>query len=289
MHVNRILVPTDFSDTANHAEAQAIALATRHGAQLRLFHVVEPYWAPPPHMTDAVRDYLDTLVREANTRLASTVDALRGAGVDASYATAQAMPPNDAIVNAVETYAPDMVVIGTHGRRGLQRFILGSVAEKVLRTVPVNVLSLNVNAPLVGADRSYARVLVPIDFSAYSRRALDVAFDLLADDGVLHVVHVLHAPVYPAFYPGGFAAAPFLPPTTDLVEEHLTRWLGERHAVRDVRLGDPLHEILEARNETDAELIVMGTRGLTGLEHVMMGSVSERVVRRSPVAVLTVH
>ncbi len=289
MRVHRILVPTDFSETANHAEAQAIALARRHGAQLQLFHVIEPYWEPPPHLTDAVRDHLEQLELEADTTLASKVDTLRASGVNVSYATSQHVPPTTAIVNAVEKYGPDLVVIGTHGRRGFQHFVLGSVAEKLLRTVPVNVLSLNVDAPLVAADRSYARILVPIDFSDHSRRALDAAFALLADDGVLHVVHVVHAPIYPAFYPGGFAPAPIAPPMTVLVEEHLTRWLGERNAARDVRIGDPFHQILEARAETDAELIVMGTRGLTGLEHVMLGSVSERVVRQSPVAVLTVH
>lgn len=289
MRLNRILVPTDFSDTAQHAEAQAVALARRHGAELQLFHAIEPYWEPPPHLTETVRDYLETLELQADTTLASKVDTLRAGGVNASYATARHLPPIDAIVNGVETFAPDMVVIGTHGRRGFQHFVLGSVAEKLLRTVAVTVLSLNLDAPLVGADRSYARVLVPIDFSDYSRRALDLAFELLADDGVLHVVHVVHAPVYPAFYPVGGALAPIAPPTTALVDEHLTRWLGARDAARDVRVGDPFHQILEARTETDAELIVMGTRGLTGLEHAMLGSVSERVVRQSPVAVLTVH
>lgn len=290
MRLNRIMIPTDFSDTGDHAEAQAIALARRYRSQLLLFHAVEPYGEPPSHLTPAARDFLEQLELQADTALCAKVDALRAGGVNASYATSRNVPPTDGIVDAVGTYEPDLVVIGTHGRRGFQRFILGSVAEKLLRTVPVNVLSLNVEAPLIDADRSHARIVVPIDFSDQSRHALDAAFALLAEDGVLHVVHVIHAPVYPAFYPGGFAPAAVIgAPMTDLIEEQLTDWLDGRSAVRDVRVGDPFHQILEAQQETNAELIVMGTRGLTGLEHALLGSVSERVVRRSPVPVLTVH
>jgi nucleotide-binding universal stress UspA family protein len=289
MHLDRILIPTDFSETANHAEAQAIALARRHHSQVLLFHAVEPYGEPPAHMMPAARDYIEQLELEADTTLCKRVDALRASGVNASYATSRNVPPITGIVEAVGTYEPGLVVIGTHGRRGFQHFVLGSVAEKLLRTVRVNVLSLNAQAPLIGADRSYARILVPVDFSDHSRPALDTAFALLADDGVLHAVHVVHAPIHPSFYPGGFAPAAVGPPMTALVEDQLNRCLGGRRAERDVRIGDPFRQIMEARDETDAELIVMGTRGLTGLEHALLGSVAERVVRRSPVPVLTVH
>ncbi len=289
MHLTRIMIPTDFSETADHAEAQAIALARRYHSQLLLFHALEPYGEPPAHLSPAVRDHLDQLELEADTTLSTKVDALRSSGMNVSYATSRNVPPAVGIADAVGTYEPTLIVIGTHGRLGFQRFLLGSVAEKLLRTVPVSVLSLNREAPLVEADRSHARILVPIDFSEYSRRALDAAFALLAQDGVLHVVHVVHEPVHPRFYPGGFAPAAVGPPVISLVEQQLTEWLGERRAVRDVRVGDPFHQILEAQKETNAELVVMGTRGLTGLEHALLGSVSERIVRRSPVPVLTVH
>lgn len=289
MRLDRILIPTDFSETANHAEAQAIALARRHHSQVLFFHAGEPYGEPPPHMMPAARDYLEQLELEADTTLSARVDALRASGINVSYTTSQNVPPTTGIVEAVKKHEPDLVVIGTHGRRGFQRFVLGSVAEKLLRTLRINVLSLSTEAPLIGADRSYARILVPIDFSDHSRRALDAAFALLADDGVLHAIHVVHAPIHPSFYPGGFAPAAVGPPMTGLVEEQLKQWLDGRRAECIVRVGDPFHQIMEARDETDAELIVMGTRGLTGLEHALIGSVAERVVRRSPVAVLTTH
>ena len=71
MRLDKILVPTDFSETADHAAAQAIELALRHGSQLHVFHVVEPYGEPPPNMMAVVRDYLDKLERDAEETLAS--------------------------------------------------------------------------------------------------------------------------------------------------------------------------------------------------------------------------
>ena len=289
MRWNKILLPTDFSETADHAEAQAIALARQHHSQLELFHVVEPYAEPPPNTMAVVRDYMDQLEQQAEWTLASKAEHARASGVDVTYAKTHHVRPLAAIADKVASAEPDLLVIGTHGRRGFQRLVLGSVAERLLRSVPVNVLTLNLDAPLIGGNRDCARVLVPVDFSDHSSRALQAAFSLLAGDGVLHLVHVVHTPAHPAFYPNPFAPSQTDATLTSDIRAHLDNWIGGRGAEPLIRIGDPAHEILEARTETEAELIVMGTRGLTGMSHLLLGSVTDKVVRRSPVAVLTVH
>ena len=159
-----------------------------------------------------------------------------------------------------------------------------------MRSVPVNVLTLSVEAPLVKRERGFTRILVPVDFSDFSKRALNAALSLLADDGALHLVHVVASPVYPTFYPGPVAAPVHADPAlTAKVREHLDRWLDGRNAELTVRDGDPSYEILDVGGDVKPELVVMGTRGLSGLSHVLLGSVTENVVRRAPVPVLTVH
>lgn len=290
MRLEKILVPTDLSKTAEHALEQAQVLARRSEAELRLLHVVEPYGEPPPHMAAVVSEFIDNVVRSATDRLTAKVEDLKADGMQATSAVARHVAPSEAIADAVESYEPDLVVIGTHGRRGFRRFFLGSVAEKVLRTVPVPVLSVGLDAPPFDVGRGPSRALVPVDFSETSRRALDLAFDLVGEDGHVHVVHVVHLPTMPAFYPAPAVAA--IAPTSgldDRVNAHLDRWLDGRDASLDIRVGQAAGGILDVCEERRPDLVVMGNRGLTGVEHVLMGSVADRVVRRASVPVLTTH
>jgi len=290
MRLKKILVPTDFSETAEHATAQAMELAAMHGSRIELFNVVEPYGAPPPNMMAVVREYMDSLEKEAEHSLASRVELMRSDGIDAHYSKSHHVSPIEAITDKAESLEPDLIVMGTHGRRGFQHLILGSVAEKVLRTVPTSVLTMSVNASLVKRDQGFAKIVVPVDFSESSKRALEAAYSLRAEGGTIHVIHVIDNPVYPTFYPG-----PVVPPVSgdpeleSKIREHLGAWLDSRPAELVIRDGDPSHEILEFGSEVKPNLLVMGTRGLTGLSHVLLGSVTEKIVRRAPVPVLTVH
>ena len=290
MRLDKVLVPTDFSETAEHATAQAIELAARHGSRLELFHVVEPYGEPPPNMMAVVRDYLDKLERDAEETLASKAEAIRADDIDVGYSKSHHVAPFEAIADKAEGMTPDLIVMGTHGRRGFQRLILGSVAEKVLRSIPINVLTLSLESLVVKRDRGFTRILVPVDFSEFSRRALEAAYSLLGDGGELRVVHVVDRPIYPTFYPGPALPAERVDPTlTGKVREQLDTWLDRRTAKLTVRDGDAFHEILDVIGEIEPELIVMGTRGLRGLEHFLLGSVTEKLVRHAQVPVLTVH
>lgn len=291
MRIETILAPTDFSETANHAVEQAMELSLRYGAALHLFHVVAAHHEGSGEVTSVLQDYLQTLEDDAQQSLALKVDVLRGNDIDVYYETSNADTPYDGIAAKAEALEPDLIVMGTHGRTGLNRLLMGSVAEKVLRHVPRGLLALNKKAPLIRASHAFERILVPVDFSEYSKRALELAVNLLVPTGELHVAHVVASPIHPSFYAGGvtqlFQLDPELPKR---IQEQIAEWL-EGQPVKSivVREGDIYAELEDVRGAVDAQLVVMGTRGLSGLDHLLVGSVAEKMVRISDMPVLTVH
>lgn len=290
MSIESILVPTDFSETANHAVEQALELALRTRAKLHLFHVIEPKVEGSTGVAGSLRDYLQTLEADAEQSLALKVEVLRGHEIDVRYSTASQVSPFDGVARRVEEIRPDLLVMGTHGRTGLDRLVMGSVTEKVLRHVAVNVLTLNKKSSVVRAAHAFERILVPVDFSDFSRRALAAAQALRVEGGRIRVVHVVASPIHPSLYAGGitrlFQLDPGMP---GRIGGNLESWLEGARAEIDVREGDVFTELMDVAEENGSQLIVMGTRGLTGLDHLLMGSVTEKVVRRSSIPVLTVH
>lgn len=291
MRVESILAPTDFSETANHAVEQAMELSLRYGAELHLLHVVEDHHGESSGAASAMHDYLRKLEDDAEQSLALKVDVLRGNNVAVQYETVSSTTPFDGIAKRVAELSPDVVVMGTHGRTGLNRLIMGSIAEKVLRYVPANLLALSRKAPLIRATHAFERILVPVDFSDFSKRALEMAVNLLVPTGDLHIVHVVASPIHPSFYAGGvtalFQVDPELPKR---IHDRITEWLeGQPVTSIEVREGDVFAELEDVRKKVDPQLVVMGTRGLTGLDHMLVGSVAEKMVRISEIPVLTVH
>jgi nucleotide-binding universal stress UspA family protein len=140
----------------------------------------------------------------------------------------------------------------------------------------------------------FRKILCPVDFSDGSRQAMRLAIDLLGPESQLVLVHAWQAPyVYgPEAVPPGAAFVE----TRTVAEQTLEKWrreaeqLGARRASAVLASGAPWHEIVEhARLDPAIDLIVMGTHGHTGLEHVLLGSVAERTVRQAPCPVLTVR
>ncbi|MCP4036961.1 MAG: universal stress protein [bacterium] len=139
----------------------------------------------------------------------------------------------------------------------------------------------------------FEKILVPVDFSGHSEQALKLALALVgAFEAELHLVHVFPeslalAPPYGPVLPADFGMQ-----IERSATDHFEQWQKE-HVAADVALtsyvrrGDPSRRICELAEEIGADLIVMGTRGTTGLEHVLMGSVAERTVRTADCPVLT--
>jgi len=129
MHIERILVPIDFSTNSMHALAAALSLTQRFGAELLLLHVVEPVYAAEPNMASAdLTTLLDAQERTADERLGRI---LVECGV-----------PAQVIMEVARRTATDLIVIATHGRTGLSRMLIGSVAERVVRRAGCPVLTV---------------------------------------------------------------------------------------------------------------------------------------------------
>ncbi len=288
MRLEKILFPTDFSETADHAFKQAVALAIAHQAKLHVFHSILLHSEDPRHLQTVLKGYAEHVEKEALDLLQKASGALEGKGLQVEFSTSRAFSPYEAIAEKADEFSPDLIVMGTHGRGGVGKLLLGSVAEKVLRHAPCNVLTLRKEAAIAGESDGLQRVLVPVDFTDFSRRALSTARTLVSDKGSLTVVHVVANPIHPSFYAGGitelFQLDPELP---SRIKTNLEEWLGDQPGEIIVTEGDASTEILKAAEKSRAEIIVMGTRGLSGLDHILMGSVTERVVQTAKVPVFT--
>lgn len=143
----------------------------------------------------------------------------------------------------------------------------------------------------------WKRICCPIDFSDASRAAMEVAADLARRfEADLMLLHAYPIPGY-TFPDGSVVASPkMMQDLADQAQKHLEEWrleaeklVGAPRVTAEKAVGEPAAEILEAARDARADLIVMGTHGRTGLEHALMGSIAERVVRRALCPVLTVR
>jgi nucleotide-binding universal stress UspA family protein len=288
MTLNRILLPTDLSESADHAMRQAVEMAAQHQGMLDVFHVVTIDREDPTHLEQALGEYLEKVEKEVFEDLSTRTEAIRTRGIKVEISTARSLSPQDAILDRIEDTKPDLVVMGTHGRSGVKKLFLGSVAESIVRRSPVDVMTVGREAKVAESEAGFDPILVPVDFTDYSERAIARAKNLLAENGRIVLEHVVSSPIHPSFYAGGmtrmFQVDPELPQR--IREKLKSLYDGPGELV--VSEGDVVEDILETATSRKVQLIVMGTRGLSGLDHVLMGSVTERVIRSAPVPVLSV-
>jgi nucleotide-binding universal stress UspA family protein len=199
--------------------------------------------------------------------------------------------PAERIVEYVDEKDVDLVVMGTHGRRGVDRMLFGSVTEEVVRTADCPTLTVRADAE-ASPEQAVRRILVPIDFSDASGTALDHAKEIALTYGAeLDLLHVVEQP----FYPSAYDIDPVSFPTqevVDRVEKQLGDMardqIGYEHVVVGATVGDPATTILDHIDDRDVDFVVIATHGRTGLERALLGSVTERVLRRSPSPVFVV-
>lgn len=295
LKIKKILLATDFSEGAEARLSHARDLARRAEAELHILyaHVLhgEPTEGSRRPATES--DAKDDLLR--------LVDRVAGEDVDKQDVRTKLVVERNvtaapAILDYAASEAVDVIVLGTHGRRGVRRLILGSVAEEVLRMAPCPVVTVRPSAEsLPGLGSGRPALLVPLDFSKHSANALRYAKELAALYGAhLDLLHVVEETLHPAFY--GIAIQSIYDAQPDIEEKSVAhmREMFERAAGPEVevnyeaRPGRAGTEIAAYAEEKKSDMIVMGTHGLTGLDHFLMGSTTERVVRRSPVPVFTV-
>lgn len=282
--IHRLLFATDFSLCAYHAEEHAAALSKAYGAIVDVVHVLELY----PGVYAAVQEHWET-----DGRLHEVVQRLQLPTVSVSGHQLIGTPSVQ-ICEAAMKYRADLIVLGTHGRTGLDHILLGSTAERVLTMAPCPVLT--VRAPKGAEDRhhkapiTFEQVLVPVDFSDCSLDALEYGIQIAKDFGAaLSLLHVLEPVAYDDDHM--LVQQDLLKSKIDsqfkpYVDAIQSTGISVREAVCG---GDPTDTILDWAGAKNCDLIVMGTHGRRGISHVLRGSVAEGVLRRAPCPVLAVR
>ncbi len=289
--ISDILVPTDFSESAHAALGTAIGLAKALDASVHVAHVLHSpvqlsalgQMPIPPDLWSQVRN-------SAARKLDEAAKTAAAEGVRARTHLTEG-PNAQAIVELADKIEADLIVMGTRGLSGLKHVMLGSVAERTVRLAHCPVLTVKANHT---GRLNPQTIVVPIDFSGTSSHALELARDLARAAGPAHIVlvHACEVPIELAMYAPDHSA-PFVEKLSEDASKRLASTLAD---LQDAGIsaeylllrGSPDAVINRLAEERKADLIAMGTHGRTGLPHLALGSIAERVVRTAPCPVLTV-
>lgn len=287
--IKNVLYPTDFSDVAEAAHAHAAYICKQFGATLHVVHARQDT-APDLKASQAYtvvekEDWSHSFQEYVNLQ---TPQRLQVDSIALAEISGQSI--SEILLEYANLKDIDLIVLGTHGHRGIDRILLGSTAEKIVRLAKCSVLTVGGKAHKMLAPK-LERILVPIDFSEFSLDALDIAKELAhsfsAEISLLHVFKPISFPL-----PYGVTAPNIL---TDEVRERTRRALdalGENANGVEVAIhtenGFPEYEITAFAQKNDVDLIVIASHGLTGFNRFIQGSVSQEVVRQAPCPVYTV-
>jgi nucleotide-binding universal stress UspA family protein len=284
----RILVATDFSEQAGRALDAALALASRTKGEVHLVHALEvalPLFEPYAVVLPA--DWVGEARRLAQDKLEKAQTKVKALGLTGTTHLGD-VPAAHAIADRAKSLGADLVVMGTHGHTGLKHVLLGSVAERTVEYAPCSVWTVK------GSSSANVRTVVAgTDFSEAAAGSLRVAAEWARGFGAkLHLVHALQIPM------------PLIAPYEVAIPEAVIEG-ARREAKRQLEeaaksvsgipvstelASTPAHAaLIDAATRLSAELIVTGSRGLTGVKHALLGSVAERTLRYAPCSVLTVR
>jgi nucleotide-binding universal stress UspA family protein len=291
LRLKKILATTDFSKISLVGVRYAVSLADKVDAGVALVHVIEP--APRFAGMESVvlaKDDAD-VIELAERELARLAEKESKKDLAVQSFVRHGKPFNE-IAALARSREADLVVIATRGYTGLKNIWLGSTAEQVVRHAPCAVLTVPPQNAKAAAFQ-LKRIVVPIDFSETSAQALPYAAALAEQFGaeiiLLHVIEWVAIPSELGSAPSAITEA-----DKGSVAKDLSRLrqevLGEQVPGRTiVRAGAPFQEITRAAKEMGADMIILTTRGYTGLQNILLGSTAERVVRHAECPVLVVR
>ncbi len=279
--VKSILIATDFSERSDRAVQRASMLARETDARLSLVHVVDD--DKPAEMA---RTEAGTAARRLSEQ-ADTLQEMYGISCDSQVIVAA---PFAGILEAAEKRNAALLVLGPHRRRVLHDVFIGTTAERTIRAAPRPVLMAN--APPTGR---YRNILLTTDMTELSRTALAVFHGLgISGQARLSIAHVFEDSALRLAMGRSFPAEDMKGHQSKSQEKAyhaLFEFLEgtgldlRAHHVR-LNMSSPADEIMEVARETDAELLVVGTHGKTGMDKLFLGSVAEQVLRLADIDVL---
>ncbi len=297
--VKKILLPTDFSESSVRTFKHALSLAEKYEAEVILLHVLVLY-QEDPHQAMGKFDTLKSFYEESEKRAGKLMEGIiseqMGGHAKLTQKITRGLDAADRILDIAKEEDVDIIFMGTHGHSGFRHFFVGSVTEKVVRFAPCPVMTIRESKEEFRSSGRYLRILFPVDFSVYSQHALKYAFSFAREyNAKVDVVHVVEQTIHPAFYSSGrISVFDIVPDLTERSTKALQDFVNENaqymvNAEYHVLEGAAHDEIIKFAEQHDNDLIVMGTRGLSGFEHFLLGSTTEKVFRKVDCPVLTIH
>jgi nucleotide-binding universal stress UspA family protein len=304
IEIRRILCPIDFSDFSRRALDHAVVVAKWYESTITLVHVspIVPLAAYAPGsgvVPSANLSPEDRAALLASLKQFAAPDAAAGVPFDYELAEGGAAAQ---ILNAAETLSSDLIVMGTHGRSGFERMILGSVTEKVLRKAACPVLSVPRSSPdaVPLPPVLFRRILCAVDFSDCSMQGLHYAMSLAQEaDASLTVLHVIELPpqvseVQGMMVGGAVSFQDYIEQAGEDGRKRLKDAVPD--AVREncrvetlLATGTPYREVLRVAAEQTSDLIVIGLHGRGPVDLLFFGSTAQQVVRSALCPVLTLR
>jgi nucleotide-binding universal stress UspA family protein len=287
--LDRILVASDLSETSDLALQAGASLALASGAELHAFHAVRqptfPYWQ------GLVQDHVrEAWVADACDDLARQVARVFGEGFQLNSSDVQVGDPTKLVSGQAEKVKADMIIAGPHSPRAAFDNLLGSTADRLIRSASVPCLVAK--GPL---DTPLSQILLPVDFSAPSNHCVTVAMDLLGKvllagkpDAPPAVIELLFVSAFASSLQRPISVRPLLEDLVNLARSRLPPGCEAKILPRILSAALPTDGISAAAERMDADLIVLGTHGYSTLGRAMVGSVASAVARSIPRSTLLV-
>ena len=294
LEVKRILCPLDFSEFSVRAYRHALSLAEHYRAKLVAQHTVEVWRHPSASFAATANlydEYCQTLRGDGMEQLKEFVKNYTYNKVQPELIVGEGIAA-DSILSSAQEQKSDLIVMGTHGLRGFDRLMLGSVTDRVMRRATCPVLavrepprdSVAANQPRHSPHR-LDRVLACIDFSEDSEQALNYAFSAAAEyHAELTLLHMLEK--VPSAAKTDAAIAEATAQLDKLIPPERSKALKIKTAVR---IGKPYQQIIQFAEEAQIDLVTMGVRGRGALDIAVFGSTTYRVMQLGSFPVLTAH
>jgi nucleotide-binding universal stress UspA family protein len=297
LKLKKILLPTDFSRCAEQALAHTVFLAEKYNAEIHLLHVLTLFEDQPILVNDEIAETeemirkLEDVVEKQLNKVVNYHDSDDLAIITTKKRAMSAAP---VILEYASDEDIDLIVMGTHGRRGLGHLLLGSATEEVVRMAKCPVFSVRESEKPKSLE-AINKVLVPVDFSDHSKSALAYASEIASSyRAQLQLLHIIEETTHPAYSLSGKSSKIDLVPG---IEEDYRKKIRQMIQETGIPLegteiiinsGQAALEIIKFADENLSDLIVIATHGLTGIERFLLGSVTEKVVRMAPCPVFTI-
>jgi nucleotide-binding universal stress UspA family protein len=294
LEIKNILCPVDFSEYSIRAYHHALSLAEHYRAKLVAMHVVELSHYPFADYVASTGDYGEfcrALDEGGQEQLRQFVKKHARKEIHPELVVHEGTAP-DCILSVAQEQKADLIVMGTHGRRGYDRLVLGSVTNRVMRRTPCPVVAVCKpphESMAADKEKGYVhhlnRILFCTDFSENSERALDYAISATEEyDAELTLLHVMeHAPT-------AGESQKAVATATQQLDKLIPPGRGKALKTKTaVRIGRPYQQIIQLAEETQADMVVMGVRGRGALDLAVFGSTTYRVLQLGPCPVMAVH